>query len=120
MLWPVQQGSLELYKEQQDDQETADHDQQPASDSDINQDVSFQDDDIIDDQVDSNHDKDDVQDGVDHQGHDDDQDNEHQEGSDGQGEVKVGRSSSRVKQNRKRKAIRKPTSKHKSKKIRIQ
>ena len=108
-MWLVKQGNLELYKEQQDDQGVADHDQQPASDSDIDQDVSFQDDDITYDQGDGNQESLD-----DYQHHND----EHQDDSDdGQGETKPEKS--RIKQNRKRKVSHKLTSKHKSKKIRI-
>ena len=110
-MWLVKQGGLELYKEQQDDQGVADHDQQPASDSDIDQDVSFQDDDITYDQGDGNQESPDEDD---HQHHND----KHQDDSDdGQGETKAEKS--RIKQNRKRKVSHKLTSKHKSKKIRI-
>ena len=112
----VQQGSLELYKELLDN--SADHDQPIGSNSDVDQD-----DDIIDDQDNVVDHEDD--DGQDDDHNDDDQDSvdhkvdEDQDDSDeGQDKVKVVRS--KAKQNRKRKAFRKFTSKHKSKKIRIQ
>ena len=111
----VQQGSLELYKELLDS--SADP---IASDSDVDQD---QGDDIIDDQdnvvdhedddgQDDDH-NDDDQDSVDHKVDEDKDDSD-----EGQDKVKVVRS--KAKQNRKRKAFLKFTSKHKSKKIRIQ